>query len=64
MNTDLNGKFLLLTPGMHGNLGYQSIYDPLLIQFIHRSLAYILCILVIIWFYTPSNCQARLPSGG
>ncbi|NNU33123.1 hypothetical protein HK413_01095 [Mucilaginibacter sp. S1162] len=40
---------------------HRVIYDPLLIQFIHRSLAYLLCGLFVAWFLLS---RPLAPAGG
>lgn len=47
---DINGFFLPVSSNEHGNLLHNIFNDPLLIQFIHRSLAYGLMVLILTWF--------------
>ncbi len=48
---DINGSFFIFSPGVSGKWFYRIIRDPLLIQFTHRSLAYLLLLLFIIWWF-------------
>ena len=47
---DINGAFLVSSANITGSFWHRITYDPLLIQFIHRLLAYVLSLLFIIWF--------------
>ena len=51
---DINGVYIPTGIITTGNLWYNMYYDPLTIQFIHRMLAYLIGILVIVWFF---NCR-------
>jgi len=48
---DINGS--IIPPGLFTSRGilYDLLYNPMMIQFIHRSLAYIVTILIIVFFY-------------
>lgn len=48
---DINGFFLPVTPDLLRNFLRNVSYDPLLIQFIHRLLAYLLTALIFTWFF-------------
>jgi cytochrome c oxidase assembly protein subunit 15 len=58
---DINGKFLSFNPAISGGIIQRMGYDPLLIQFVHRSLAYLLCVLILTWSFLvrkfPANSQ-------
>ncbi|MGZ3944925.1 MAG: COX15/CtaA family protein [Mucilaginibacter sp.] len=56
---DINGSFILSSPGITGNFLHRVAYDPFLIQFIHRLLAYLLSGLFLTWFFY----IRRLPAG-
>jgi cytochrome c oxidase assembly protein subunit 15 len=45
---DINGSYL---PTDSGNISNDLFFNPLIIHFIHRSLAYILLILIIVWWF-------------
>lgn len=47
---DINGQFFMFTPGLSGPWWQRAVIDPLLIQFIHRMLAYLLILLLLSWF--------------
>jgi cytochrome c oxidase assembly protein subunit 15 len=57
---DINGGFLTSSPAITGDFFHRITYDPLLIQFIHRLLAYLLSCLFLTWFlYTRSLARSR-----
>lgn len=56
---DINGRFFPSSAGITGKLPHRIIYDPLLIQFIHRLLAYFLCALFIAIFLYARLLPAR-----
>jgi len=60
---DINGTFFLTTSGIGGSFLHRVVYDPLLIQFIHRSLAYLLFVLLLAWFYYSGKIADRFTSG-
>lgn len=51
---DINGKWLMMTPTTRGNWLHRITFDPLLIQFAHRLLAYLLSGLLFTWFLMTS----------
>jgi len=58
---DINGSFIISSAGITGNFLHRVTYDPFLIQFIHRSLAYLLSGLFLIWFFYIRCLPARSP---
>jgi len=58
---DINGAFLVSSPGITGNFLYRITYDPFLIQFIHRLLAYLLSGLFLIFFLYTWRLPAHSP---
>lgn len=48
---DINGKFLPCSPIVAGGILQRLVNDPLLIQFVHRSLAYLLSGLTLAWYF-------------
>jgi cytochrome c oxidase assembly protein subunit 15 len=47
---DINGQWVPSTLLKEKPLAYRLCYDPLLIQFVHRTLAYIITIVIVYWF--------------
>jgi cytochrome c oxidase assembly protein subunit 15 len=47
---DINGSFLPATG--NGRLIHNLFYAPLLIQFVHRCMAYIITITLIVWYFS------------
>ncbi|HSC39497.1 MAG TPA: COX15/CtaA family protein, partial [Chitinophagaceae bacterium] len=48
---DINGAFLATSPDLQGGFLHKICYDPLLIQFIHRLLAYCLGAVIVTWLF-------------
>jgi len=53
----------IIPPGLFTSRGilYDLLYNPMMIQFIHRGLAYIIAILIIIFFYRSGKLSVRMP---
>ncbi|MCO5947962.1 COX15/CtaA family protein [Mucilaginibacter flavidus] len=58
---DINGS--IIPPGLFTSRSiiYDLLYNPMMIQFIHRGLAYIVAILIIIFFYQSGKLSLRMP---
>ncbi|MFB9843874.1 COX15/CtaA family protein [Mucilaginibacter ginsenosidivorans] len=61
---DINGTFFIPSSGITGGFLLRIIYDPLLIQFIHRLLAYLLCVLFLSFFLYARLLPARSELSG
>jgi heme a synthase len=57
---DINGVFIPAVMTTNGNFWYNLYSDPLTIQFIHRSLAYLIGVTTILWFI---RCRHVTPHG-
>ena len=58
---DINGAFFISSPGIAGNFLHRITYDPFLIQFIHRLLAYLLSGLFFVFFLYIRRLPAHSP---
>lgn len=54
---DINGDYLPVGLFGRGNLVYKLFYDPLMIQFVHRNLAYLIALLVVILYCKSGKIQ-------
>ena len=52
---DINGLYIPTGMFANGGLWHNLYFQPLAIQFVHRTLAYLIGILVIVWFYKAWN---------
>ncbi len=48
---DINGAFLPMSSAVQGGFLHKICYNPLMIQFIHRLLAYCLSAFILTWFF-------------
>ena len=61
---DINGAVLSASPAVSGGYLYRITYDPLLIQFVHRGLAYLLVVLILVWWLYARRLPAATPPRG
>jgi len=54
---DMNGSFVPAGLLTSDNLIYRLFYDPLVIQFVHRNLAYVIALLVVVWYFQTGKVQ-------
>ena len=57
---DINGAFIPATIGELSPAVKNIFYNPLTIHFIHRGLAYLLFVLVIVWWFKSKNINGNL----